>query len=241
MKCRFEKFLVGYQKDLHRIVAKYLSTHLRIEVEDVVSIINYQLIKTKNKFFERMGYDFDKATFGKWAYHYARNLTRWQAVAIIKKDEKLKDGTFYTPEGEKTLFDIVCDEIGEENADLEEIDADGKMRVIRNIINKYSHLLTPLEKNVFEGLLEGVTELQMSTANGVTRQAINQAKIKVFQKVRAHYKLTLEDTHQIPAEEMEDSIETVLDIFNQAEARRLKYDCRNPEKANRNLYEYAMD
>ena len=91
MKCRFEEFLVSYQQDLRRIVGKHLSKYLHIGVGDVVSIVNYQLIKTKQKFFDRFGYNFNKAEFTKWAYKYARNLTKWQAIRYKDKDAKLQD------------------------------------------------------------------------------------------------------------------------------------------------------
>ena len=126
MKCRFEEFLVNYQPDLRRIVGKHLSKYLHIGVGDVVSTVNYQLIKTKQKFFDRFGYDFNKTDFTKWAYTYARNLTKWQALRYKDKDAKLQDGTYYTKDGEKSLFDIVCDGMGEDNEGLEEFDAHGE-------------------------------------------------------------------------------------------------------------------
>ena len=190
MKCRFEEFLVNYQPDLRRIVGKHLSKYLHIGVGDVVSTVNYQLIKTKQKFFDRFGYDFSKSDFTKWAYTYARNLTKWQALRYKDKDAKLQDGTYYTKEGEKSLFDIVCAEWGEDNEGLEEFDGGGKLKVIENIINKYSHILAPGEKIVFSGLLQGKSEGELSDEGGVTRQAINMSKIKVFEKIRAHYKLS---------------------------------------------------
>lgn len=241
MKCRFENFLVNYQLDLTRIVGKHLSKTLHIKVEDVVSVVNYQLIKTKHKFFDRFGYDFSKADFTKWAYNYARNLTKWEAVRYINKDEKLQDGNFYGADGEKSLFDIVSDESGEENEELEEFDADSKIKVIENIINKYSHILAPMEKRVFSGLLHGETELQIAQSCEITRQAVNLTKIRLIDKIRAHYNnLTIEDTHSISPDEMDKSIESVLDIFNKAEIRRLKYHSVS-KHPNKNMYTYAVE
>ena len=241
MKCRFEDFLVNYQDDLKRIIGKHLSSSLHIKVEDVVSVTNQQLLKTKAKFFERFGYEFSQSDFGKWAYNYARNLTKWQAIRYINKDEKLQDGTFYTDSGEKSLFDIVSAEIGEENEEIEEFDGDTKLRVIENIINKYSHILTEGEKGVFSGLLHGHSELEISQNNGVTRQAINMSKIKVFEKIRAHYNsLSLEDVPAIAPDKMDDSIEVVADILNKVEVRRLKYHTVS-NSPNKNLYTYARE
>lgn len=241
MKCRFETFLVSYQEDLRRIVGKYLSRYLHISVGDVVGTINYQLIKTKQKFFDRLGYDFSKADFGKWAYKYARNLTKWQALRYKDRDAKLKDGSYYTEDGEKSLFDIVCEEWGEDNEELEEFDADAKITVIENIINKYSHILSPGEKTVFSGLLHGKSERELSEEGGVTRQAINMSKIKVFEKIRSHYNFKVEDVQQVSPEQMEESIEVVLGIYNQYEERRLRLDSRSKTPKNPNLFEYVTE
>ena len=241
MKCRFEEFLVSYQLDLKRIVGKHLSRYLHIKVEDVVSVVNYQLIKTKQKFFDRFGYDFSKSDFTRWAYSYARNLTKWQALRYKDKDAKLQDGSYYTEDGEKSLFDIVSEETGEENEELEEFDAGAKLKVIEDIINKYSHILAPVEKRVFSGLLHGESELEISQSCDVTRQAVNLTKIRVIDKIRAHYNnLTVQDVHAIGPDQMDESIEVVLDILNKSEVRRLKYHsftCR----PNSNPYAYAME
>jgi len=241
MKCKFEEFLVNYQDDLTRIIGKHLSPTLHIKVGDVVSVTNEQLLKTKDKFFDRFGYDFSKADFTKWAYNYARNLTKWQAIRYINKDKKLKDGTFSTEDGEKSLFDIVSEAHGEENEELEEFDAHEKLKVIEDIINKYSHVLSSGEKRVFSGLLHGESELEMAQACGITRQAINLSKIRVIEKIRAEYNnLSVEDLQSTSPAKMKESIEKVVDIFNKAEVRRLKYHTRS-EHPNTNLYTYAAE
>jgi len=240
MKCRFEEFLVGYQDDLTRIIGKYLSKTLHIKVEDVVSVTNQQLLKTKDKFFERFGYDFTRADFGKWAYNYARNLTKWQSIRSFNKDYKLQDGVFHTEEGPKSLFDLVAEQEGEENEELEEFDSQAKIKMIEDVINKYSHLLTSSEKAVFTGLLHGTSELQMSKDQNVTRQAINITKIRVTKKIKAHYNFTVEDISQVSPQEMDDSIEAVLQIINKEELRRLNYHTTTANP-NQNLYTYSLD
>ena len=241
MNCRFEDFLVNYQEDLRRIVGKHLSRYLHIGVGDVVSTVNYQLIKTKQKFFDRFGYDFSKVDFSKWAYNYARNLTKWQALHYKDKDAKLQDGSYSAEDGEKSLFDIVCEEWGEDNEELEEFDSDAKIKVIENIINKYSHILAPVEKRVFSGLLHGESEREISEACNVTRQAVNLTKIRVTDKIRAHYNFTVEDIHSISAQKMEESIGIVGNIYNKVETRRLRYDHRSKVAKNPNPYKYVME
>lgn len=241
MKCRFEEFLVNYQEDLKRIIGKHLTKTLHIKVDDVVSVTNQQLLSTKDKFFERFGYDFTKADFGKWAYNYARNLTKWQAIRYINKDQKLHDGTFYTDEGEKSLFDIVAENTGEENEELEKFDADAKVKVIQNIINKYSHILTVHEKEVFEGLLQGKTELELAQKHNNSRQAINLVKSRIFNKIKTSFNgLSLEDEPFVPLRAMDESVQLVLDILNKAEVRRLKYHTLS-DRPNKNPYIYAIE
>lgn len=241
MKCRFEEFLVNYQDDLKRIIGKHLTNTLHIKVDDVVSVTNQQLLTTKDKFFERFGYDFSKSDFGKWAYNYARNLTKWQAIRYINKDEKLQDGTFYTDEGEKSLFDIVAEGTGEENEELEEFDRGEKLKVIANIINKYSHVLTHHEKEVFEGLLQGVTELDLAKKYDSSRQAINLTKSRIYDKIHHSFgSFSVEDEPIVSLREMDSSLEVVLDILNKAEVRRLKYHSVS-STPNKNLYTYAIE
>tara|TARA_R100000008_G_scaffold85949_1_gene77273 strand:- start:1099 stop:1824 length:726 start_codon:yes stop_codon:yes gene_type:complete len=241
MKCRFEEFLVNYQEDLKRIIGKHLSNTLHIKVDDVVSVTNQQLLSTKDKFFERFGYEFTKADFGKWAYNYARNLTKWQAIRYINKDQKLHDGTFYTDEGEKSLFDIVAENTGEDNEELEEFDAVAKVKVIENIINKYSHILTDHEKEVFEGLLQGMTELELAQKYDNSRQAVNITKTRIFDKIQHSFGgLSVEDEPQVSLREMDKSLNVVLDILNTADVRRLKYHTVT-DKPNKNPYVYAIE
>ena len=90
-------------------------------------------------------------------------------------------------------------------------------------------------------MLQGKSEGELSDEGGVTRQAINMSKIKVFEKIRAHYKLSVEDRHQISPEQMDESIETVLAIFNKEEKRRLRFKARRPQYINANPYTYAME
>ena len=240
IKCRFEEFLINHQEDLKRIVGKNLNKNSQLTVEEVVSTVNLQLIKTKAKFFERFGYNFKKSDFGKWAYAYALNNTKWGTIKSFKDNEKLQDGTFYTEDGEKTLFEIICDQEGKENEELEEFDADGKLKVIENIINKYSHILSAQEKEVFSRLLRGKSELELSEEFEVSRQAINQTKERIYDKIKAYYHFSVEDAPKISSVEMSDHIDVVLNIFHKVEKRRLRVHCTTKHK-NANFYEYAPE
>ena len=238
--CRFEESLVNHQEDLQRIIQKHRNKSSALSVDEIVSTINLQLIKTKDKFFERFGYDFTKADFGKWAYAYARNNCSWDESKHFHKSKHLKDGTFTTEEGEKTLFEIVCDTEGEENEDLETFDSNGKLKVIEKIINKYSHILSDNEKSVFKLLLQGKTEEQLSRKFEVSRQAINVTKQRIYDKIQASYKLSVEDISAIPMDEMRKHIAVFEGMLEKIEVRRLK-DPRATKNCNRNPYEFAVD
>ena len=80
----------------------------------------------------------------------------------------------------------------------------------------------------------------MSEDQGVTRQAINLAKIRVLEKVRAHYNFSVEDVSNVSPEQMEVYIDDVLSIFNKAETRRLKHHSTT-DNPNTHPYQYAMD
>ena len=240
MKCRFEEFLSNYQEDLLRIVGKHLNTKLGLSVGEVVSTVNFQLIKTKQKFFDRFGYDFSKSDFGKWAYAYARNNTKWNSAKKVDDDKHLADGVLQTDEGEKSLFEVVCDSIGEEDQSFENFDQGSKVKVIENLINKYSHILTDYEKEIFTSLLRGDSELEMSEKHGNTRQAVNLTKIKIFEKIKAHYNFKVEDVPNKSSEDMEVYIDSVSYILNKVETRRLKHHCKT-KKPNLNPYKYAPE
>tara|TARA_Y100001963_G_scaffold56242_1_gene78649 strand:- start:5035 stop:5784 length:750 start_codon:yes stop_codon:yes gene_type:complete len=238
--CRFEDSLVNYQEDLRRIIHKHRNKSSSLSVEDVVSTINFQLIKTKDKFFEKFGYEFSVTDFKKWAYAFARNNCEWDESRDFHKRKHLKDGTFYTEEGEKTLFDIVCDTEGEENEELEEFDAKGKLQVIEKLVNKYSHILSDNEKEIFEFLLRGYTEERLADRFQVSRQAINVTKQRIYAKLQSSYNLSVEDVAYIPLEEIRDHIEVMEGMFECIEKRRLR-DPRVTSKSNRNPYKYAVD
>lgn len=238
--CRFEESLVNYQEDLRRIIQKYRNKSGGLSVEDIVSTINFQLIKTKDKFFEKFGYEFKKSDFGRWAYAFARNNCEWDESRDFHKRKHLKDGTFYTEEGEKTLFDIVCDSQGEENEELEEFDANGKIKAIEKLVNKYSYVLTENEKEVFELLLKGYTEERLSDKFKVTRQAINVTKQRIYAKLQSSYNLSVEDVPNVPLKEIRGHVEVMEDMFERIEKRRLK-DPRATSRCNRNPYKYAVD
>ena len=240
MKCRFEEFLSNHQEDLVRIVGKHLNTNLTLSVGEVVSTINFQLIKNKQKFFDKFGYDFSKSDFGKWAYAFARNNTKWNSSKRIDEDKHLSDGIVNTEEGIKSLFEVVCDSAGEEDESFESFDGNSKIEVVKNIINKYSNILTDHEKDIFLSLLNGDSELEMSEKHKNTRQAINLTKIKIFDKIKANYNFKIEDAPRTSPKEMAVYVDSVLDILNKVEVRRLRHHCET-KKPNLNLYKYAPE
>ena len=245
MKSRFDQYLVDYQEDLERIIQKYLSKDLGLSVGDVVGQANFYLIKTKDKFFEKFGYDFARSDFNKWAYAYARNVTRWQGSKAYGYTKNISDTTYQTEDGPVTLFEWVCNQIGIED-DGKLFDEGAKLKVIIDIVTKYSHILTKTEKETFVMMLEGKTEKEISDAQDVTRQAVNQAKIRVFEKLQNHYKgISVEDENISDITNANESAEYLAEMFDSVDKKRMNQRAfrvaRKPEKINFNSNFYAPE
>ena len=225
MKCKFEESLIDYQEDLKRILGKHLNSNSGLSIDEVVSTINLQLIKTKDKFFDKFGYNFKVSDFKKWAYAFARNNSRWSEIKKFHDEKHLQDGTYQTEDGLKTLFEIACETEGEEDSSLEKFDENGKVLLIEKIIDKYSNILTENEKSVFKSLLNSETELEISQRLDVTRQAVNVCKKRIYEKIQSNYKISVEDAPRVSPTEMRGHIDSVLDIFGKIEKRRLRVHC----------------
>jgi DNA-binding CsgD family transcriptional regulator len=244
MKSRFDDFLVEYQEDLRKIVGKHISQNASSTVDDMVGQVNFNLIKTKQKFFDKLGYDFSKADFTKWAYAYARNVTNWQGIKEFHYSKNLADGTYETDDGQVSLFDWICDQIGVEE-DVAFFDEGAKLKVIVDIIKKYSHILTEIEKDTFGMMLKGKSEKEIATKHSITRQAVNICKIRIFEKLRHHYKgMTVEDENKNDISEANESAKYLAGIFNKADKCRIKQikkTSRLPKEINLNKNHYVPE
>lgn len=244
MKSRFDDYLVDYQDDLRKIVGKHLSQGIASTVDDMVGQVNFNLIKTKQKFFDKLGYDFSKLDFNKWAYAYARNVTNWQGIKEFHYSKNLSDGTYETDDGQVSLFDWICDQIGVEE-DVAFSDEGSKLKVIIDIIKKYSHILTEIEKDTFGMMVEGKTEKEIALKYSITRQAVNICKIRIFEKLRHQYKgMTVEDENKNDISEANESAKYLASVFNKADRCRIKQIERAslmPKEINLNKNHYVPE
>ena len=83
----YDQWLSDYQPDLVKIVGKhhYNGKHA-ISAEEVISEVNFRLIKDKDKLIKERVVDL--TSFKQIAYSYARNLIKWTADGVTAKDKK---------------------------------------------------------------------------------------------------------------------------------------------------------
>ena len=95
-------------------------------------------------------------------------------------------------------------------------------------------------------MLKGKSEKEISDAQSVTRQAVNQAKIRIFDKLRHQYKgMSVEDENKNDITKANESAEYLAGIFNASDKKTRKQRSyrvsRLPEKMNFNKNTYAPE
>ena len=187
----YDQWLSDYQPDLVKIVGKhhYNGKHA-ISAEEVISEVNFRLIKDKDKLIKERVVDL--TSFKQIAYSYARNLIKWTADGVTAKDKKYfnnrSDGIISTDDGEKTLFDYVSETLGEEDPSFRELNASQKVANIQKWIFNYSHFLSDRQKNVMHFVFKGKKLIEIGEALGVTHQAISFMVDDALSKIKSHLK-----------------------------------------------------
>ena len=187
----YDQWLSDYQPDLVKIVGKhhYNGKHA-ISAEEVISEVNFRLIKDKDKLIKERVVDL--TSFKQIAYSYARNLIKWTADGVTAKDKKYfnnrSDGIISTDDGEKTLFDYVSETLGEEDPSFRELNASQKVANIQKWIFNYSHFLSDRQKNVMHFVFKGKKLIEIGEALGVTHQAISLMVDDALSKIKSHLK-----------------------------------------------------
>ena len=187
----YDQWLSDYQSHLAKIVGKhhYNGRHA-ISAEEVVSEINFRLIKDKEKLLKEKVVDF--STFKKIAYSYARNFTKWTADGVSSKDKKYfhnrSDGIINSEDGDQTLFEYICETLGEEDSSFREMNASQKIDNIKKWIFNYSHFLSDRQKNVMEFVFKGEKLYEIGEVLGVTHQAISALVDDALSKIKSYMK-----------------------------------------------------
>lgn len=187
----YDQWLSDYQPDLAKIVGKYhrAGKHA-ISAEEVVSEVNFRLIKDKDKLIKERVVGL--TSFKKIAYSYARNLIRWTADGVSPKDKKYfnnrSDGVVSTDDGSKTLFEYISETLGEEDPSFRKLNASQKIENMKKWIFDYSHFLSDRQKNVLHFVFKGEKLFEIGEALGVTHQAISFMVDDALAKIKSYLK-----------------------------------------------------
>jgi RNA polymerase sigma factor (sigma-70 family) len=195
---QFNAWLSDYQEDLNKIVGKHKFNSHALDQGELVSEINLGILKSYEKLLNEKESPIEtRLDFNKMAYSYARNYIKWTADGASNKDKKYikkrKDGLVSSEDGEKTLFESVCETIGSEDSFFASLSESDKFQNLLSWILDYSHFLTPHQKNIFELILSGKNLDEIGELTGVSHQAISCISIEIFNKIKSNIKVKIND------------------------------------------------
>ena len=196
----FDDWLSNHQSDFVKIVNKYRASYHPLSVEDIISEINLGLLKKKEYLINGEKALSNYVDFQKVAYAYARNYIAWTADGVTNKDKKYlnnrKDGIVNDEDdGEMSLFDFICQTLGEDDKFFKELDRSEKFQNIFKWIFEYSHFLNPHQKNILQLILEGHQFNKIAELTNVTHQAISAMAIEIFDNIKSHIKVDVRDSN----------------------------------------------
>lgn len=182
----FNQFLEKYQEDINKIVGKYRGAKHHLSHEEIVSEVNLSFVKKRDELIFRCDGDFSSTEFRKLAFAFVRNVTRWSFGRVGKQAyvKRRNDFCYTTEDGPKTSFELAITTDGEEDPFYEDFDRNSKCEHIVDVLKHYSGLLTDGELKVFSMMQKGMDQYEISTALGITRQAVSVAWIKISEKIR---------------------------------------------------------
>ena len=192
LKDNFDKWFLEYQEDLVKIIGKHRYNNHALDAEEMLSEINLAILKDKEKILNS---DIDsQKDLGKLMYSYARNHIKWKSDGSSSRDKKYiknKQDSVHTGEDGSsiTLFDLVCNIEGKEDESQSILKKSNKSANIIKYIKKYSHFLTPHQKNVFDLLLMGKNYPQMAALLGVTHQAVQSVCSDIVERIKSFVKV----------------------------------------------------
>lgn len=193
---QFNGWLVSFQEDLVKIVGKHRYNHHSLNSEEIISEINLSLLKRAEKIVSDPERTLtSEVDFKKMAYAYARNYIKWTADGVSERDKKYNnnrsDGVVSSEDGSKTVFESVCDTLGQEDFSFEKLNDSDKFQNVLSWIFNYSHFLTPHQKNILELFISGKKLDQIGDLTGVSHQAISSLSIDMFNSIKSHIKIEL--------------------------------------------------
>ena len=191
----FHNFLSNFQEDITKLVGKFRRSYHLMSVEDIISEINFDLVK-KSDVFLRHCFEDDTCSeeltfniFQKYAVTFIKNKVKWTHYApkLQKYNDRKQDSWYFTEDGVKTTFDIATENKGVVDDNFENFDKYDNLKNFFHIIDKYSELLTPQEREIIPFLSRGWTHERIAQNFGVTHQAIQQRIANVKEKSRSRF------------------------------------------------------
>ena len=188
----FDCALAGFQLDLVKIITKNRGERHHLDVDELLSDVNLQLIKSKDKIIASFDGEFLSKEFKRLAYTFARNLIKWSQSRLNNASyiSKRSNAFFETEEGTKTSFDLACEQVAEEE-DADSLDPyrNSKCSYILRMIKDYCYILTEQETKVLILQEQGGNLRQIAKKLGVTHQAISITESNIREKIRAHFNI----------------------------------------------------
>jgi RNA polymerase sigma factor (sigma-70 family) len=183
---KFDEYLTDFQVDLKKIIGKHRHPNHYWTSDELLSEVNLQLFNKKEDIINCEGQIFNRVSFGKVAYAYARNLIVWTHCRDKKSAyrRRIVDGVHYTEEGEKTTFDLACELEGSEEEGFEAFDAGAKSKYVVKLLREYAHILTERELEILRLMTKEMNQEEMGAQLGITHQAISIAQINITAKIK---------------------------------------------------------
>ena len=187
------QWLSEYQNSMIKIIGKHRRPYHKLSVEEIASEVNnYFISKLVDKIFE------NKTEFQKFAHMTCRNFIKWTASgAFVYGDKKYlerkDDSLMKIDEGDKTIFDYICQTIGSEDPDFAKLNYSEKYENIIKWLLDYSEILTPRQKNIFPFVLQGKTLDELGDALGVTHQAISHSITDIYDRIKSYIKIDINE------------------------------------------------
>lgn len=187
------QWLSNYQDSMIKIIGKHRKPHHKLSVEEIISEVNnYFINKLSDKVFE------NETEFKKFLYANCRNFIKWTSKGGLsskaKKYYEIKDDSLIkSDEGNKTIFDYMCQTIGAEDPNFAKLNHSDKHNNIIKWLLDYSDILTPRQKNIFPFVLQGKTLDELGEALGVSHQAISHSILDIYDRIKSYIKIDINE------------------------------------------------
>lgn len=187
------QWLSEHQDAMIKIIGKHRKPHHKLSVEEIISEVNNHFIsKLSDKVFE------NETEFQKFVYATCLNFIKWTSKGGFsyrerKYQERKDDSLVKSDEGDKTIFDYMCQTIGAEDPNFAKLNHSDKHNNIVKWLLDYSDILTPRQKNIFPFVLQGKTLDELGEALGVTHQAISHSILDIYDRIKSYIKIDINE------------------------------------------------